>query len=158
MNIYSAVVPTPTAVYLVGLAKSFASYTLHITALSPTDGAVLATADVPSSIDHGPSSFFVISKGDHHRVVWLEAGQVKSVGLTPELKDKPAHVKGAVYHDIINVGLGDYGMFVALKEDGSGRLMRLNDEGAGLKVVWEFADSVRRNPIPPVGTFLNLNG
>lgn len=142
LNIYSTVVPTSTAVYLVGLAKSFASYTLHITALSPIDGAVLATADVPSSINQGPSSFFVVSKGDHYRVVWLEAGQVKSVGLAPDLKDKPTNVKGAVYNEIINVGLGDHGMFVALKEDGSGRLMRLNDEGLGLKVIWEFVDSV----------------
>ncbi|KIP12195.1 hypothetical protein PHLGIDRAFT_62449 [Phlebiopsis gigantea 11061_1 CR5-6] len=141
LNIYSAVVPTSTAVYLVGLAKSFASYTLHVTALSPIDGAVLATADVPSSIDQGPSSFFVISKGDHCRVVWLEAGQVRSVGLAPDLKEKPTNVKGAVYHEIIDVGLGDHGMFVALKEDGSGRLMRLNDAGLGLKVIWEFADS-----------------
>ena len=129
--------------YLVGLAKSFASYTLHVVALSPVDGSLLASADVPSSIEAGPSSVLLLSKNEHTRVVWLEGGQIKSVELTPGLKEKPIAVKGAVYREVVNVGLEEHGMFVALKEDGSARLIKLNNEGTGLKIVWEFADSVR---------------
>ncbi|KAJ3553144.1 hypothetical protein NM688_g3770 [Phlebia brevispora] len=152
--IYSSVVPTPSAVYVVGLAKSFASYTLHVTALSPEDGAVLAEADVKSSIiGTGPASFLVLNRkgkdeeikdeDDATRVVWLEGGVIRSIALTPELKDKPVPVKGAVYEKIIDAGLCEHGMFVALKEDGSGRVIKLNQEEKGLKVIWEFADSAK---------------
>lgn len=150
LNIYSSVVPTSSAVYLIGLAKSFASYTIHIVALSPTDGTLLADVNVPSNIENGPSSLLFLSKDEHARVTWLEGGQIKSFKLTPDLKEKPTSIKGAAYHEVINVGLGDHGLFVALKEDGSGRLIKLNDEGTGLKVIWEFADSVR----PHVGLTL----
>lgn len=148
---YSAVIPTGSAVYAIGLAKSFASYTLHITALSPVDGSVLADVDVPSSITgDGPTSFLALSMKNKEdpteyaavQIAWLEGGTIKSVGLTAELKGKPVSVKGAAYEKIIDAGLGDYGMFVALKDDGSGRVIKLSEEEKGLKVIWEFADSV----------------
>lgn len=145
LYIYSSVLPTPSAVYLVGLAKSFASYTLHITALSPADGSLLATYDVPSNIQHGPSSIFVLHRlvGDleHARVLWIESNQINSVKLTPELKEKPTAVKGSAYRELVDLGLNDHGLLVAVKDDGSGLLVKLNDEGTALKIIWEFADS-----------------
>ncbi len=144
--IYSTLVPTSSAVYVLGLAKSFASYTLHVTALSPSDGSIISTADVPSSITDGPQSVFALRKAGNGteavRAVWLEGGSIRSVNLTPELKEKPVPVKGAVYQEIIDAGLNDHGIFVALKDDGSGRVIKINEEGTGLKVIWEFADSV----------------
>lgn len=149
--VYSAVIPIGSTVYAIGLAKSFASYTVHITALSAADGTILAEVDVPSSITgDGPSSFLTLSIKVQEdpteyaaaRIVWLEGGVIKSFPLTAGLKGKPASVKGAVYEKIIDAGLGDYGMFVALKDDGSGRVIKLGEEEKGLKVIWEFADSV----------------
>ncbi|GJE85471.1 PQQ and DUF1620 domain-containing protein [Phanerochaete sordida] len=145
LNVYSAVLPTPSAVYLIGLAKSFASYTLHITALSPADGSVLGSKDVSSSIEQGPASLFALSNPavelGHARVLWLEANQIKSVRLTPELKEKPTTVKGTAYRKLVDLGLSDHGLLVAIKDDGSGHVVKLDDEGSGLKVIWEFADS-----------------
>ncbi len=59
----------------------------------------------------------------------------------PALKGKPSKIKGSVYKKVIDVGLCEYGHFVGIKEDGSGRVIKLTDKGA-LKVIWEFSDSV----------------
>ena len=74
------------------------------------------------------------------RVAWLEDGTLRSVQLSPELKDKPIVVKGAIYRDLVDVGLRNHGIFVSIKSDGSGRVVKLADDG--LKVIWEFTDSV----------------
>ena len=102
--------------------------------------------DIPSSIEHGPDSIILLSDftggSQTARAVWLEAGQIRSVALTPELKDKPSSTRGAAYRSLVNVGLGARGLFLALKEDGAGRVVKLSEDGTGLKVIWEFADSV----------------
>ena len=144
--IYSKILATPSAVYLVGLAKSFASYTLHISAISPTTGDLLTSASIPSTITDGPSSIVCLNTNDYSmppRVAWLEAGNIRAVALTPELKATPVSVKGAAYERVIDIGLAEKGHFVALKSDGSGRVLKLDSENAGLKVIWEFSDSVR---------------
>lgn len=137
--------PTTSAVYVIGLAKSISSYTLHVTALSPSDGTVLATTDVPSTITDGPESILALKKlvgeAEIVRAIWLEGGKIRSVALTPELQEKPVTVKGAAYESLVSTGLEDHGMFVAIKDDGSGRVVRLNDDNA-LKIIWEYADSV----------------
>lgn len=153
--IYSKIVPTVSAIYVLGLTKSFASYTLHVTVLSPSDGSVLADAGVSSSIATGPESVLALSRSGEEngvvRAVWLEGGVIRSVALTPEMKDKPVAVKGAVYQEVIDTGLSDHGIFVALKEDGSGRVIKLNEDGTGLKVIWEYADSVSVSHFWPTG-------
>jgi ER membrane protein complex subunit 1 len=73
------------------------------------------------------------------RVVWLEAGSIRSVSLIPYLTEKPASVKGS-FSKIIDIGLQDKGHFIALSTDDSGRVLSLDK--AGLKVIWEFEDSV----------------
>ena len=122
------------------------SYTIHVTALSPVDGTVLAEADLASKITDGPESILSLTRdgkeGPVVRLAWLEDGQIRSVALTPTLKDKPTAVKGALYQKIHDIKLSDNGIFVALKEDGAGRVIKLNEDGTGLKVIWEFADSV----------------
>lgn len=132
---------------MVGLAKSFASYTVHVTALSTATGELITSANIPSSITNGLTDFFVISDRRHPqvqpRVVWLEAGSIRSFPLTPELKEKPMMIKGAEYKSIHDVGLYEHGLFVALKEDGTGRVVRLGEDG--LKAIWEFQESVRDN-------------
>ncbi|EKM58157.1 uncharacterized protein PHACADRAFT_116839 [Phanerochaete carnosa HHB-10118-sp] len=145
LNVYSTVLPTSSAIYLIGLAKSFASYTLHITSLSPVDGSLLSSVDVPSSIEHGPASLFVLSKpvgeSEHARILWLESNQIRSVKLMSGLNETPTAIKAATYRELVDLGLGDHGLLVAVKDDGSGQVIKLNDEGTGLKIIWEFADS-----------------
>lgn len=144
--IYSKVLATPSAVYLVGLAKSFASYTLHISAISPSTGDLITSASIPSTVTDGPSSIVCLNTNDYSMppgVVWLEAGTIRAVALTSELKTTPVSVKGATYERIVDVGLAEKSHFVALKSDGSGRVLKLDSEKAGLKVIWEFSDSAR---------------
>lgn len=75
------------------------------------------------------------------RVVWLEASAIHSVSLVPYLTEKPTSVKGS-YGKIIDIGLQDKGYFIALNTDDTGRLLSLDASKAGLKVLWEFEDSV----------------
>lgn len=142
LYIYSNVISTPSALYLVGLAKSFAAYTIHITALSPTTGEVLSSADISSNITEGPSQLLVISnKSASPHVTWLEDGRMHLLKLTPTLKEKPGVSKGAVYKKLQDINLCEDGQFVGIKEDGSGRLVKLADDGT-VKVTWEFENSV----------------
>ena len=132
--------------YLLGLAKSLSSYTLHITSLSTDTGEAIHSGHIPSSITTGLSEAFILSDlkapQTAPQVIWLEQGKIKALELTPELKAKPAAVKGAVYKKIADVGLSEHGQFVAIAEDGSGRVIKLTPEG--LKAIWEYTDSVRR--------------
>jgi len=142
--IYTKLIITPSALYVVGLAKSFASYTLHVTSLSPSNGEVIASVDIPSSIAEGSSDMLTMSSDMttlQPRVVWLEAGAIRSVQLVPKLSAKPSFVQGSVYSKIIDIGLQSKGLFVALKTDDASRVLKLDAE-EGLKVIYEFPDSV----------------
>ncbi|KAH9929331.1 uncharacterized protein B0H18DRAFT_996604 [Fomitopsis serialis] len=140
---YSKIITTPSTVYLIGLAKSFASYTIHVTALSTATGELLTTGHIPSSISDGLTDFFELRDVKDAqvplRIVWIEGGSVRYFGLTPELKEKPMGLKGAVYKNILDVGLSEYGQFVALKEDGTALVLRSVPEG--FRQIWEFAES-----------------
>jgi hypothetical protein len=76
------------------------------------------------------------------RVVWLEAGVIRSVSLVPHLTEKPTIVKGSAYSKIVDIGLQSKGHFVALNTDDTGRVLTLDASKAGLRVIWEFDDSV----------------
>jgi hypothetical protein len=141
---YTKLIITPSTVYVVGLAKSFASYTLHVTSLSPSNGEVIASVHIPSSIAEGSSDILTLSSDTttlHSRVVWLEAGAIRSVQLVPKLSAKPSFVQGSVYSKIIDIGLQRKGHFVALKTDDTSRVLKLDAE-KGLEMIYEFPDSV----------------
>ncbi|EMD34983.1 hypothetical protein CERSUDRAFT_116509 [Gelatoporia subvermispora B] len=141
--VYFKVVSTPTAVYLIGLAKSFASYTLHISVISPETGELLTSANLPSSISDGMNDVILLNDARDTslgpRIVWLEGGAVRSIALSPELKGSASSTKGNIYKGILDIGLNEHGQIVAQKEDGTARVMKLEHDG--LKVIWEFADS-----------------
>ena len=142
--VYSKIVTTPGTVYLLGLAKSFASYTIHITALSANTGELLFTGHIPSNIANGMTDVFEIRdvRDDQvpPRIVWIEGSSVRYLSLTPELKEKPMALKGKVVKSILDIGLSEYGQFVALKEDGTALVIQAVPEG--FRQIWEFADSV----------------
>ena len=104
------------------------------------------TVDTMSPLSPTPSkSAPEKTQTDQHQkaphLVWLSQGLINSVALSPTLSEKPTKIKGSVYKGIVNVGLGEHGHFVGIKEDGSGRVVKLTSKGA-LKVIWEFNDSV----------------
>lgn len=139
---FTRVLATPTAIYLVGFTKSFASYTLYVNSIDPVSGALLSSASVPSDI---PSlDNFLLTVHPTPRVVWLERnGYVRSVILTPELKSPSRNtVSGSGFTKIIDVGLEVDGLFVVLNADGSSRVMRVT-EAKGIVGIWDFDDSAR---------------
>ncbi|THH04236.1 hypothetical protein EW145_g5667 [Phellinidium pouzarii] len=143
--VYSRIARTPSTVFVVGLSKSVASYTLHITALSAASGEVLANTHVPSAIHNGLTDFLLLSDTSDDDstpcVIWLEQGQLKFVPLTSELNGKPKTMKGATLKSILNIGLNEKGHFVALRSDGTGLAMRMDKDSMGLALIWEFAES-----------------
>ncbi|KAI0318194.1 DUF1620-domain-containing protein [Amylostereum chailletii] len=141
--VYSKIIATPAAIYLVGLASSFSSYTLHITSLSPSTGQLLASVNVPSSISDGPSTLLALASPDTTRVAWLEGGLIHSVALSSDLHQKPTVHKSASFVSVVDVGLGTHGHFVALKQDGSGVVLALDAGKADVATLWEFSDSAR---------------
>ena len=142
MVILERLIVTDSTIYAVGLAKSFSSYTLHVTALSAETGELLTTQNIPSNIENGSDDFFKLSSptSDHPRLVWIEKGVVRSVVLIPKLTNKPQSLRGSAHTKILDVGLSEYGLFVVKTEDGSAKVFRLNQNT--IESIWDFADSV----------------
>ncbi|KAF5352206.1 hypothetical protein D9758_009183, partial [Tetrapyrgos nigripes] len=138
---YSNLLITPQSIYAVGLAKSFASYTLHVTTLSPATGEVISTSAIPSSISNGLKDFLLLNKPSNPPyLVWTESGNtLKFLELTPTLQKKPSFPKDKLFSKIVDLGLGSHNMFVVIKEDGTGHIMAVN---AGyMESVKEFVGS-----------------
>jgi ER membrane protein complex subunit 1 len=144
--------------YLLGLAKSVKSFTLHATSFSTQTGTLIASRNVPSSLSPTsptalPSNAFLTlnivnttaSPSVPPLVLWLESNSLRSFALNPDLTGKPGGFKGITYKELVDVGLGEeYGMFVAVQGDGSGKVVKLSAEKeGGVKGIWEFAESVR---------------
>lgn len=156
---YSRIARTHNTVYAVGLTKSIASYSLHITALSASTGVELASAHIPSSIYNGLTDFLVLSDSDTTSqdpyVVWLERAaaaksekgesgkEIRFARLSPEMKGQPKALKGAAFKALVNIGLNERGIFVALQADGSAMALKLDRDSKGISLVWEFEESVR---------------
>lgn len=144
--VYSQVIATSNTIYLIGLAKSFTSYTLHVTTLSTQTGEVISTADISSSIKDGLVDFLVIRRSSDEavtpRIVWLEQESIRSIALTPTLDGKSTTIKGSAYKSIVDVGLSEHGELVAIKTDGSSRILKLDADGSGIRSIWEYAESV----------------
>jgi hypothetical protein len=144
-------VTTPSTVYVIGLSKSFATYALHVTSLSSSTGELVASVSFSSSIAEGSSGLLIVSSDSttlDPRVVWLEAGAIRSVSLAPYLTEKPTFVKGSTYSKIVDIGLQSKGHFIVLNTDDTAQLLTLDANNAGLKVIWVFADSVSVCPEP----------
>ncbi|TFK33104.1 hypothetical protein BDQ12DRAFT_658417 [Crucibulum laeve] len=139
--IYSKLVFTSSALYAIGLAKSTASLTLHVTSFSPATGELIHSTNIPSSIENPFAQFTTLTHPEVSipRAVWLENGAVKSFGLVPKLTGKPVSVKGEEYEGISDIGLGEYGRLVGIKKDGSGKVLKLSNDG--LESFWEFKES-----------------
>ncbi|KAG5636275.1 hypothetical protein H0H81_008561 [Sphagnurus paluster] len=156
MTVHTQLVATHSAIYLIGLSKSIASLTLHVTALSPDTGAVFKSRGIPSSVKN-LDAYLVLSSSSATvapHVTWLENGQLKSFILTPTLETKPSAItfksntKSTIpYERILDVGLTRKGYAVAVAGDGSATLVALQD--TQVQGVGAFA--------PPVSVSLKKN-
>ena len=139
---YPKVFWTSHAVYVIGLSKSLASYTLHITALSSSTGQVLDDVNVPSSIANPVSDMILLSLYVLHqhrpRIAWLENGQIKSKALTPDLKDPVGNVKNAQFDKLLDVGLSHYGHFVGVKKRVPAHVLKMEEDRTSIKLWGEF--------------------
>ncbi|KAF7979908.1 hypothetical protein HWV62_40304 [Athelia sp. TMB] len=148
--IYSRIIYTPTAIYLVGIAKSTVSFTLHVTTLSPTDGTLIASQNIYSALPSGSpaSSFLLLTNAKSAQVphvLWLDTNNgLSTFNLTPDLKGAVGSWKGVKYTELIDVGLAEeHGLFVTVVEDGQSRAIRFGDGGdKGFEVVYSFPDSI----------------
>ncbi|KAJ3930511.1 MAG: DUF1620-domain-containing protein [Lentinula lateritia] len=113
--LYSTISASDDALYVVGLESSFASYVLHVTALSPITGQLISSSTIPSHISNGLEDFLVLSR----TIVWIENGKIKCFVLSPLLKGKTTVLQDASYKKLLDIGLGSHGLFIALKDDSS---------------------------------------
>ncbi|KAJ3711601.1 DUF1620-domain-containing protein [Lentinula raphanica] len=126
--LYSALSVNEDALYLVGLEASFASYALHVVALSPTSGQVLSSSTLPSSISSGLDDFLVLPNA----IVWLEDGVLKHFTLSPSLKGKVKSQKSASFKKLVDVGLSSHGFFMACQDDTTDQLMSITNGELGV--------------------------
>ncbi|KAH7906600.1 hypothetical protein BJ138DRAFT_1015952 [Hygrophoropsis aurantiaca] len=142
---YSQILADKSTVYVIGLAKSTASYTLHVTTLSTTTGETLASVNIPANIADGLTDFLGISASSNSTIapciVWLEKSAIKAALLTPDLKGQIMAIPTILYKSIIDVGLSTNGQLMALKEDNTAQVLHLDAQTASLRPIWEFAGS-----------------
>ncbi|KAG1717496.1 hypothetical protein EDB19DRAFT_1814298 [Suillus lakei] len=131
--LYSHIIADPLTVYLVGLAKSFASYTLHVTTLSATTGELIASVNILANIKTGPTTTACVN--------WLEDGALKAAVLMPDLKGQVMGLPSVKYDSISNFGLLTNGQFLAIKEGGAAHVMHFDAQASSLRPIWEFGDA-----------------
>lgn len=144
-TLFTDIVRSSTALYVIGLTKSFRSYTLTVVSLNPENGEVIETANVPSDL----------AALDNHRVllgtnrgpatlVWLEGESVKTVSLTADLSrfKKTASTKYGPYNRLLNLGVEEFGYLAAIKKDGETDIYKIDRDGLGMNKVAGFESSV----------------
>lgn len=134
------------AAYIIGITKSFASYTLRITTLDLMSGAQKKSISVPSSIRSGFKDIITFPRPSNPSVVWLDdGGAIKYRSL---LGETTVTIAANGYKKIIDVGLGEQGIFVALLDDETAYVLEVPEEHgrAAPKIIFEFTGSVRFPP------------
>ncbi|KAG1750542.1 uncharacterized protein EDB91DRAFT_1108061 [Suillus paluster] len=143
--LYSHIIADPSTVYLVGLAKSIASYTLHVTTLSSTTGEVIASVNIPANIKDGQSQFVAVSSQTGLTTAacinWLEDGALRAAVLTPDLKGQVMALPGVKYHSIRHFGLSTNGQFLAITDGGATHVIHFDAQTSSLRPIWEFGDA-----------------
>ena len=144
-TIFTKLAVSHSAVFALGLTKSFRSYTLKIVALDSTTGAELASQDYPSDIEDANNAFVTLL----HRtaafptVLWVDNGQAMVLDLDDQLKHKPAALKDGKFVRLLDVGLELSGILVGLRADDSAQVLKW--ESGTVRVAHAFPVS-RRSP------------
>ncbi|KIJ24147.1 hypothetical protein M422DRAFT_56525 [Sphaerobolus stellatus SS14] len=139
--LYSKLVMTESTIYVIGLTKSFKSYTLHVVSLDATTGAQLSSTSIDSSINN-PSEFIVLTsaKSPNPILSWFNEGHIHTLTLNPKMKNKVVKLKDT-YREIIDTATSDAGIFVASKEDGTSHVMRITKGHDSVESIWEFENA-----------------
>ncbi|KIJ47261.1 hypothetical protein M422DRAFT_66579 [Sphaerobolus stellatus SS14] len=139
--LYSKLVMTESTIYVIGLTKSFKSYTLHVVSLDATTGAQLSLTGIDSSINN-PSEFIALTsaKSPNPILSWFNEGHIHTLTLNPKMKNKVVKLKDT-YREIIDTATSDAGIFVASKEDGTSHVMRITKGHDSVESIWEFENA-----------------
>lgn len=141
LNLHSRITQDITSVFVVSLSKSFAGYTIHVTILDSLSGVEIASYPVPSSIQNGVDDILVLDHPIEPSLFWVENGGIKWLSLTTR---KITPLKGKKFGRLVDVGLGEYGVFIAQQADETGIVyqMDVSQSGSEPRQVWTFPDSV----------------
>ncbi|KAF9516661.1 hypothetical protein BS47DRAFT_1340546 [Hydnum rufescens UP504] len=147
LNLHSRIVASRTAIHVIAFAKSFASYTLHVTTIDPLNGKEINTYHIPSSIQNGISHIVIIDRIDNPYIAWAEKGSIKSYDFVT------GHITSAKeknYAEIIDIGLGQQGLFVGIQDNGAAHIFSVGrGQSQGPIKIWEFADSATTPGVSP---------
>jgi hypothetical protein len=142
---FTKIVRSSTALYVIGLTKSFRSYTLTVVPLNPADGEVIETANVLSDLaDFDSYRVLLGTNRGSTSLVWLEGESIKTSTLTEDLSQikKTTSTKYGPYSRILEVGVEEFGYLAAIKTDGEEQIYRIARDGLGVNKVASFDSSV----------------
>jgi hypothetical protein len=134
----------------VGLSKSFKSYTLHITTLDLVTGREIKSEHLPSSIHSGLSDVLSFPNASDPGVVWLDTDKGRSGAIMYRslIGGKTITLADKGYKRILDIGLGQQGIFVGLKSDETGVVFFTSNGGGQPGLLQEFIGSVRLPVLP----------
>ncbi len=142
---FTKIVRSSSALYVIGITKSFRSYTLTVVSLNPENGEVIETVNVPSDLTDLDNYRVLLgtSRGPT-TLVWLEGESVKTVTLTADLSQikKATSTKYGPYNRVLDLGVEELGYLAAIKKNGEADIYRIDRDGLGMNKVVSLDSSV----------------
>lgn len=158
---FTKIVRSSTALYVIGLTKSFRSYTLTVVSLNPENGEVIETAHVPSDLPDLDSYRVLLgtTRGPTS-LVWLEGESIKTVVLTADLSriKKTTSTKYGPYDRVLDLGVEESGYLAAIKKDGEAVIYKIDRDGLGMNKVVSLDSSVSEPYRVSLQIFTGLTG
>jgi len=144
-TLFTKIIRSSTALYVIGLTKSFRSYTLTVVSLNPENGEVIETVNVPSDLaDHDDYRVLLGTNRGPTTLVWLEGESVKTVTLTADLLQikKATSTKYGPYDRVLELGVEELGYLAAIKKNGEMDVYKIDRDGLGMNKVVSLDSSV----------------
>lgn len=158
---FTKIVRSSTALYVIGMTKSFRSHTLTVVSLNPENGEVIETVNVPSDLTSLDNYRVLLgtSRGPT-TLVWLEGESVKTVTLTADLSQikKATSTKYGPYDRVLDLGVEELGYLAAIKKNGEADIYRIDRDGLGLNKVVSLDSSVSEQHRMSLQIFTKLIG
>jgi len=158
---FTKIIRSSTALYVIGLTKSFRSYTLTVVSLNPENGEVIETVNVPSDLaDLDNYHVLLGTNRGPTTLVWLEGESVKTVSLTADLTQikKATTTKYGPYNRVLDLGVEEFGYFAAIKKNGETDIFKIDRDGLGVNKVINFDSSVSKQYWTSLRIFTRLTG